>query len=101
MRHFPFVCLLCLSLAACLRAADTRYTPPASPRATYSFNTGWKFIRKDVAIAEQAGFDDSKWSDVSTPHTYNDIDTYDEFISHGGGERHQYTGIAWYRKHFR
>jgi beta-galactosidase len=90
-----------LAAALPLRAADAPYTPPASPRATFNFNSGWKFIREDVTNAEQIDFDDSKWATVSTPHTYNDTDTYDEIISHSGGEKHQYMGIAWYRKHFK
>ena len=76
------------------------YTPPASPRVTTSFNTNWKFIKEDVPGAEAADFDDSKWSTVSTPHTYNDVDTFDEIISKGG-EKSQYMGIVWYRKHFK
>ena len=75
--------------------------PPDSPRASYNFNPGWKFFKGDVTNAEQVVFDDSKWETVSTPHTYNDVDTYDEIISHSGGEKTQYMGVTWYRKHFR
>jgi beta-galactosidase len=46
-------------------------------------------------------FDDSKWSDVSAPHTFNDIDSYTAIISHSGGDRRAWTGITWYRKHFK
>jgi beta-galactosidase len=87
-------------LTICLGQAALAYTPPASPRATMSFNPNWKFIKEDVAGAEAADFDDSKWDTVSTPHTYNDVDTFDEIITRGG-ERSQYMGIAWYRKHFK
>ena len=82
-------------------SAASSYTPPASPRATYSFNPGWKFIRRDVAGAEQVNFDDSQWATVSAPHTYNDVDSYNNFISHSGGDRQAWTGITWYRKHFK
>jgi len=81
--------------------AQTAYVPPASAHADYNFNPGWRFLKGDAPGAEQPGFDDSKWSAVSTPHTYNDTDTFDELISHSGGERHEYTGVAWYRKHFK
>jgi beta-galactosidase len=84
-----------------LFAAEPRFVPPLSPRVTFNFNPGWKFIREDAAGAERTDFDDSKWTTVSTPHTYNDTDTYDELITHSGGERHQYMGVAWYRKHFK
>ena len=58
-------------------AAEQRFTPPASPRTTFNFNPGWKFIKGDVADAEKPDFDDSKWATVSTPHTYNDVDSFD------------------------
>jgi beta-galactosidase len=82
-------------------AIDSTFTPPASPHATFSFNPGWKFIREDVTNAEQIAFDDSKWADVSAPHTYNDVDSYTDIISHSGGDRRAWTGITWYRKHFK
>jgi beta-galactosidase len=77
------------------------YTPPESPHIDYNFNPGWKFIRQDVQGADQVAFDDSKWSNVSAPHTYNDVDSYTDFISHSGGDRRAWTGITWYRKHFK
>jgi len=76
------------------------YAPPASAHADLNFNCGWKFIRSDVTNAQQAAFDDSKWTEVSAPHTYNDLDSYTDFISHGGGDRRAWSGITWYRKHF-
>jgi beta-galactosidase len=93
--------LICVAIASPLRAAENTYAPPASPRVTYNFNPGWKFIREDVTNAEQAVFDDSKWADVSAPHTYNDVDSYTALISHSGGDRHAWTGVTWYRKHFK
>ena len=93
--------LLALSAASGIFAAGMIFTPPVSPHTDYDFNPGWKFIREDVAGAEQTGFDDSKWATVSAPHTYNDVDSYTDFISHSGGDRRAWSGIAWYRKHFR
>jgi beta-galactosidase len=77
------------------------FQPPPSPRITYDFDKDWKFIRQDVAGAEAPDFNDSSWSSVSTPHTFNDVDTFNKLISHGGGQRGAYEGPAWYRKHFR
>jgi beta-galactosidase len=75
---------------------------PASPRATYNFNSGWKFVFGDSTGADQPGYNDSKWSDVSLPHTWNEIDTYQSFISHSGGDKgERMFGIGWYRKHFK
>ena len=82
-------------------AADSTYTPPASPRAVYNFNPGWKFIFGDQTNADQPGFDDSAWADVSLPHTWNDTDSFRKYISHGGGDQSEKLGIGWYRKHFK
>lgn len=93
---FSVVALLSASLAHA-----GRYSPPESPRAIFNFNIGWKFFKGDAPGAEAPAFDDSGWTNVSTPHTYNDVDSYDELASHSGGERHEYMGVAWYRKHFK
>ncbi len=90
--------LLALALPLC---AAEKFTPPTSPHATFSFNPDWKFIREDVTNAMQTSCDDSKWTDVSAPHTYNDVDSYTAIISHSGGDRKAWSGIAWYRKHFK
>ena len=44
--------VICLQISA--SAAD-KFTPPASPRATYNFNPGWKFVFGDAAGADAAG----------------------------------------------
>src|SRR5580765_4861140 len=89
-----------LCIADLTTASAQQYIPPSSPRTSYNFNPDWKFIRADVTNGQAVALDDSKWTTVSAPHTFNDVDTFDEIISYSGGERHQYTGIAWYRKHF-
>jgi beta-galactosidase len=96
------VVLLIALLAQPVRswAADGPYAPPPSPRTTFNFNLDWRFIRQDVPGAEAPGFDDSNWETISTPHTFNDVDSFRTIISHGGGDRGTYKGLAWYRKHF-
>jgi len=94
--------LLALILCAFAIGGDAQtaaFTPPQSQRTRVRFDLNWRFIREDVSGAEAPGFDDSAWDTVSTPHTYNDVDTFDEITHHG--EYHEYTGIAWYRKHFK
>jgi beta-galactosidase len=93
--------VLPLVASAASLAAAPAYTPPASPRATYNFNPGWKFVFGDQPGADQPGFDDSKWTNVSLPHTWNDVDSYRNFISHSGGDRGEKNGVGWYRKHFK
>jgi len=77
------------------------FVPPKSLRTTLNFNYGWKFLRDDAAGAEAPAFDDSTWNTVATPHSFNDVDSFRMIISHGGGDRGTYKGLAWYRKHFK
>ncbi len=77
------------------------FQSPTSPRTKSSFNSGWKFFRADITNAEAVSFDDASWSEVSAPHTYNDVDSYTQIISHSGGDRHAWAGVVWYRKHFK
>ena len=73
--------------------------PPASGRVTYSFNPDWKFIKQDAPGIEGMSFDDKKWNTVSTSHIWNDVDSFDEYISRASKET-LYMEPAWYRKHF-
>lgn len=50
----------------------------------------WRFIRSDVNGAESTTFDDSGWSKVTLPHTWNAEDALK------GGN--YYRGPGWYRK---
>ncbi|WP_167759806.1 glycoside hydrolase family 2 protein [Massilia horti] len=73
----------------------------AGARAITDFNPGWKFIKADPAGAEAPQFDDAKWTTVSAPHTFNDIDTFDNWSLPGHrGEQQQWSGRTWYRKTF-
>jgi beta-galactosidase len=77
------------------------FAVPATPRATYNFNPGWKFSFGDAPGADKPAFDDSAWASVSLPHTWNETDTYRALISHSGGDQgEKMLGIGWYRKHF-
>ena len=78
-----------------------KFAAPASPRAIYNFNPGWKFVFGDQTGADQPGFDDSAWASVSLPHTWNESDSYRAYISHGGGDQSEKLGVGWYRKHFK
>jgi beta-galactosidase len=76
--------------------------PPPNNRALYSFNYGWKFIRMDVTGAEAPTFDDSQWTDVSLPHTFNDVDEFVDWVGFATDTPVMpvYRGLSWYRKHF-
>jgi beta-galactosidase len=102
-------CLGTLSAAALILGAisggapaqTAPYAAPLSPRAKLNFDLNWKFIREDVPGAEAPSFDDKAWTTVATPHTFNDVDSFRQIISHSGGDRGTYKGLAWYRKHFK
>ena len=73
----------------------------AADRMTLNFNPDWKFIKADDPAAAQTNFDDHGWATVSAPHTYNDVDTFDDFSLPGHrGEQNQWGGRTWYRKTF-
>lgn len=65
--------------------------PAPSGRQTVDLNRDWRFARGDVPGAENARFDDSTWSRVTVPHTWNAEDGQD-----GGGD--YYRGVGWYRR---
>jgi beta-galactosidase len=94
------ITMLLMLLTAAPAMAQQKFTPPATGRMVFNFNPDWKFIKQDVADSEKPEFDDSKWTTVSTPHTYNETDTFDGFITRGG-EVEQYMGPSRYRKHFK
>ena len=43
----------------------------AADRQSITLGAGWRFIKQDVAGAEQPGTDDSKWTKVTLPHSFN------------------------------
>jgi beta-galactosidase len=93
---------LMLSMLSVAAPAQTAaYAPPQSPRAKLNFDLNWKFVREDVPGAEAPGFDDSAGTTISTPHTFNDVDSFRQIISHSGGDRGTFKGLVWYRKHFK
>jgi beta-galactosidase len=73
----------------------------ADERLMLNFNPGWKFIQANPQNAQYPNFDDRNWAAVSTPHTYNDVDTFDDMALPGlRGETNQWSGRTWYRKTF-
>ena len=69
------------------------YTPPTNNRADILLDVGWRFIRQDVSGTQNVGFDDSAWSVLNLPHTWNNLDGQD-------GGNNYYRGIGWYRIHY-
>lgn len=73
-------------------ASAASYTPPTSNRVDTVINNDWRFNKGDVAGAEAVNYNDSAWSLLNVPHTWNAFDGQD-----GGND--YYRGIGWYRKH--
>ena len=93
------------ALPACLVALALSVAGPgatAADRVTINFNPDWRFIKADPPGASGVAFDDGAWALVSAPHTFNDIDTFDDWSTPGHrGEQIQWSGRTWYRKTFR
>jgi beta-galactosidase len=68
------------------------YHPPAGHRVDRLLENGWRFLRQDAPGAQTNAFDDSAWSVVSVPHTWNNLDGQE-------GGTNCYRGIGWYRTH--
>lgn len=78
-----------------------QFAAAAAGRLTLNFNPDWKFLKADPAGAFENAFDDRGWMNVSTPHTFNDTDTFDDWsLSGHRGEQNQWSGRTWYRKSF-
>jgi beta-galactosidase len=88
-------------LAALALVALSAASLTAGERLTLNFNPDWKFTKSDEPKASSPEFDDKAWTSVSAPHTYNDVDTFDNFSLAGHrGEQDQWSGRTWYRKTF-
>jgi beta-galactosidase len=77
-------------LAARAEAA-TYVAPPVRHRA--DLDSEWRFVKADAPGAQAPGFDDSTWSPVTLPHTWNAEDGQD-------GSGRYYRGAGWYRRHY-
>jgi len=70
-------------------------------RQDLNFNSDWRFTKSDPADAATPAFNDGSWSTVSMPHTFNDVDTFNNLALPGlRGELNQWSGRTWYRKTF-
>ena len=78
-------------LASVSVAQGEAFVAPASPRVTVDLSGQWSFDKADAAGAEKADFDDTKWSKVTVPHTWNNLDGQD-------GRKDYYRGTGWYRR---
>lgn len=90
---FPllFVCML-LASATIAQNID---------KAGIPFDFDWRFALSDHNGAERPEFDDSKWRLVDVPHDFSIEHAFDSANTTGPGGGYAYSGIGWYRKHFK
>lgn len=81
-------------IVSCATAQEINKT-----RIPFDFN--WKFALNDHQGAEQPEFDDTKWRLVDVPHDFSIEHPFDSTYGTGAGGGYTYSGIGWYRKHFR
>lgn len=71
--------------------------PVGSPREQIGLNQDWRFHQGAAPGAHRPGYNDSSWSAVDVPHTWNAQDGQDgggSFATGGG----YYRGDGWYRR---
>lgn len=71
---------------------------PAALAQEVPLTEGWRFVKADVKGAERPDFDDTRWTRVAVPHTYNAEDSgIGGAKARGEPEGVYYRGPAWYR----
>src|SRR6478735_1821418 len=65
------------------------------------FDYNWRFALNDQPGAEKPEFNDSKWRLLNVPHDFSIEHPFDSANATGPGGGYAYSGIGWYRKHFK
>lgn len=73
-----------------VHGADGDQHRASGGRLVLPLDADWRFERVDVDAAARKEFDDSRWQEITLPHTFNGADGDD-----GGG---YYRGAGWYRR---
>jgi len=81
-----------LILLALLQLTTLAARSVAVTRVDVSLDEQWKFTRQDIPDAAATNFDDTAWSPVNLPHTWNNLDGQTSGTPY-------YRGIGWYRRH--
>jgi beta-galactosidase len=76
-------------------------TAQKTNNANISFDYNWRFAENDQPGAHEPGFDDSKWRLLDVPHDFSIEHPFDSANATGPGGGYTYSGIGWYRKHFK
>ncbi|NOU64369.1 hypothetical protein GC096_10050 [Paenibacillus sp. LMG 31461] len=95
----PWLLLLTLVLGMVLpnseaSASTDQGTNGTNERTILNFNNNWGFYLGDLTGAEAPAFDDSKFANITIPHTMR-LEK-----KHANGAQSVYQGIGWYRNYF-
>ena len=91
--------LVVVSLATNTIFAQGIFNTPPNNRIIYNLNYDWKFNKGDVANGYVITLNDAGWKTVSLPHTYNNIDLFDTWVT--GSGNYGWAGKTFYRKLFK
>jgi len=94
MNRVTSILLLLFALSSC------RDNQPL-PATNFLFDFDWKFALNDHQGAHVPGFDDSGWRVLDVPHDFSIEHPFDSTYKTGAGGGYTYSGIGWYRKHFK
>lgn len=94
MNRVTSILLFLLALASCNNNQPL-------PSTNFPFDFDWKFALDDHQGAHLPGFDDSGWRVLDLPHDFSIEHPFDSTYKTGAGGGYTYSGIGWYRKHFK
>jgi beta-galactosidase len=92
------IAALCLPVSVDAFAQSGPAVDSSEPRVSMDLHHGWRFRQADgMSDVQNSAFDDSRWTQVDLPHTWNRI-------GNEGTERSPLTnsvqGVGWYRLRF-
>lgn len=70
-------------------------------KSSIPFDFDWRFALNDHPGAERPEFNDSKWRLLDAPHDLSIEHPFSTANKGGAGGGYTYSGIGWYRKHFK
>src|SRR5262245_60262126 len=93
VRYFYLFAILVSAVFLSSQLAQAAFVEPVTDRAKTQLNGSWKFIASNTLTgAELPGFNDSGWSTVTVPHTWDTVDASANRIADFSN--------SWYRTHF-
>jgi beta-galactosidase len=99
MKRLLLVLAVAVFVGVSLHAAPVKVQAKDAPRRVTELATDWRFMRGDVASAEESAFDDGAWQRVSVPHDWSIAGPFDKENKSGGAGAFLPGGVSFYRRH--